>query len=236
MKNIIVIGANGQIGLEYIKNSNNYIIAIDQEIDLLKRLNKKNLINFRLDITMNKEFNIIESFLQENNVLIDAILFSQGVNPINNFFTATIEDFNSTLEVNLNSIFISLKRLYPYFNQKVSIVTIASQNGVVGHEDRIDYSTSKAAVIHMMKSLTLDFAKYSSKDIKINAISPGYIITPKSESFFSTIKGEKLKRRIPYNSLVTLQDVLNSIDFLLSDKSNAIRGQNIVIDYGYTIM
>ncbi|WP_080116884.1 SDR family oxidoreductase [Bacillus cereus] len=49
-------------------------------------------------------------------------------------------------------------------------------------------------------------------------------------------EGNKLLKKIPYREIVRSSDVTNVILFLMSDKSDAIRGQNIVVDYGYTIV
>ncbi|MDM5426708.1 SDR family oxidoreductase [Bacillus mycoides] len=49
-------------------------------------------------------------------------------------------------------------------------------------------------------------------------------------------EGNKLLKKIPYREIVRISDVTNVILFLMSDKSDAIRGQNIVVDYGYTIV
>jgi NAD(P)-dependent dehydrogenase (short-subunit alcohol dehydrogenase family) len=116
-------------------------------------------------------------------------------------------------------------------------VTVASQNGVVGHEDRISYGTSKAALIQLSKNLTIDFAKYSEKDIRINSISPSYVHTKENEeSYFNTYPGKKMLERIPTRTLVPPHEVAALIDFLLSKKCKSIRGQNIIIDNGYTII
>jgi enoyl-[acyl-carrier-protein] reductase (NADH) len=51
-----------------------------------------------------------------------------------------------------------------------------------------------------------------------------------------SFEGNKLFKKIPYRKFVKISDVTNVILFLMSDKSDAIRGQNIVVDYGYTIV
>ena len=91
-------------------------------------------------------------------------------------------------------------------------------------------------MIQFAKNFSVDVARNSDKDIKFNTISPGYIISNDSSPLFNSIKGKKLKQRIPYKKLVELEDISNVIEFLFSNKSEAIRGQNIVVDYGYTII
>ncbi|MBX5320326.1 SDR family oxidoreductase [Staphylococcus caprae] len=139
------------------------------------------------------------------------------------------------MDINLTSVYIALKVMHPYLNTTPSIVVLASQNGVVGHEDRIDYGSSKSALIHLVKNLSLDFAKYSNKDIKINALSPTYIANESNENYFNGMKGKKLINNIPYKKILQIEDVVKGIEFLLSDSSKSMRGQNLILDYGYTI-
>ncbi|WP_062051485.1 SDR family oxidoreductase [Bacillus sp. JCM 19034] len=152
------------------------------------------------------------------------------------FFTATTDSLKETFEINVFGIVLFLKRMYSLFSEKVSIVCVASQNGIVGHEDRIDYGPSKAAIIQLVKNLTIDFANYSNKDMKVNCVSPTYVVTEENKAYFDSFPGAEMVNRIPYKKLVTPKEVSNVIEFLMSEKSDAIRGQNIVIDYGYTII
>lgn len=235
MQTTVVFGSNGQIGKQYISQSKDQrIIGIDinhDDIDSTEEYMQK----YKVDICKVNTYDKLLYYFDNEKIKIDSILFTQGINSMDNFFTSEIKEFENVISINLTGVFIALKLLYPYLNKKSSIVVIASQNGVVGHEDRIDYATAKAGLIHMVKNLTLDFAKYSDKDIKINALSPGYILNDNNREFFKTVKGRKLISKNPYNKIVTIDQVIDSINFLLSDASDSIRGQNIILDYGYTI-
>lgn len=66
--------------------------------------------------------------------------------------------------------------------------------------------------------------------------SLSYSINNNNESYLKSFEGNKLLEKIPYMEFVGIPDVTNVILFLMSDKSDAIRGQNIVVDYGYTIV
>lgn len=230
----LVVGSSGQLASEYIENYNHEnIIGVD--IDNSSQIKNSNFSYFPVDVTKEEEIYKLVNFLKRNSIILNKVLFCVGVNKLHNFFSTTTEDFEETISVNFISVYKILKNIYNNLSEKTSIVLIASQNGVVGHIDRIDYGPSKAALIHLVKNLSLDFAEYSSKDIKVNAISPGYIINSNNHGFFKTSKGKKLISKIPYRKLVTNTDVIHTIDFLFSDNSNAIRGQNIVVDYGFTI-
>lgn len=66
--------------------------------------------------------------------------------------------------------------------------------------------------------------------------SLSYSINNNNESYLKSFEGNKLLEKITYMEFVWISDVTNVILFLMSDKSDAIRGQNIVVDYGYTIV
>lgn len=89
-----------------------------------------------------------------------------------------------------------IKELYPLFKEQVAIVLIGSQNGVVGHEQRIDYGPSKAALIQLAKNLTLDFEKDQEKDIKVNVVSPSYILNQSNKQLLTeSFEGKKLLKK-----------------------------------------
>lgn len=169
-------------------------------------------------------------------MVIDHIVHTCGINFQNDIFETTLLMTEKTFRTNTFSLIWILKILFHKFSNKVSVVAIASQNGVVAHEKRIDYGPSKSALIHLVKNLTIDFSILTDKDIKINSISPSYIINDDNADYLSSIEGKKLLKKIPYKKFVNVNDVVHAIEFLLHPNSDAIRGHNLVIDYGYTII
>ncbi|HDB0906133.1 TPA: SDR family oxidoreductase [Staphylococcus aureus] len=236
MSNILIVGANGNIGYECLRQlEGNIKIAIDYQSHNLKSFNDPKILKFIFDINDSTKYKKIVSYLKLNDIKLDKIVFAQGINPMKNFFNSNFEEFENTINTNFISVYTCLKILYEFLNDFASIVVIASQNGIVGHEDRIDYGCSKAALIHLVKNLSLDFVKYSDKDIKINALSPTYVLNENNENYFKSIQGKKLKTKIPFNKILDIQDVVNGVEFLLSEKSKSMRGNNLILDYGYTI-
>lgn len=236
LKNIIIIGSEGIIGQAVRDTFKDYFqVCIDKSLGE-EMVENSNSIQLSYDITSEQDLNKIYEVIKGKNLNIDGVIYLAGVNYMRNFFTSTTDSWQETFDINLFGIVKFLKRIYNLFSEKISIVCVASQNGIVGHEDRVDYGPSKAAIIQLVKNLTVDFAKYSNKDIKINCVSPTYVLTEENKEYFDSFPGKRLINRIPYKKLVTPTEVSNVIEFLTSDKSDAIRGQNIVIDYGYTIV
>ncbi|WP_225360934.1 SDR family NAD(P)-dependent oxidoreductase [Limosilactobacillus reuteri] len=155
---------------------------------------------------------------------------------MNDIFSISSEEWENTYNVNLKSAVFILKELLNYMSNTTSIVLVASQNGVVAHENRIDYGTSKSALIQLAKNLSVDFTHIKNKDIRINCLSPSSIENKNNQPYLKSAAGKKLLQKIPYRKFVTLNDTSNAISFLLSSKSKAMRGQNLILDYGYTIV
>ncbi|WP_026908232.1 SDR family oxidoreductase [Paucisalibacillus globulus] len=236
MKNIVIIGSEGTIG-QAVRNifKDHFQIRIDKSFKE-EIFEDTQVIQLSYDITSDSELDKVYEVIKERKLTIDGVIYLAGVNYMRNFFTSSSDAWQETFDINLFGIVKFLKRVYNLFSYKVSVVCVASQNGIVGHEDRIDYGPSKAAIIQLVKNLTVDFAKYSNRDIKINCVSPSYVLTEENKEYFESFPGVMLVNRIPYKKLITPTEVANAIEFLMSEKSDGIRGQNIVIDYGYTVV
>lgn len=235
MQKILVCGADGTLGRNYISlyPNENYIL-LDKNFE--NEFQSDLICNdFKYDFTCKEDYINLKKYLVDNKFKVKGIVFFQGVQFTNSFFSVTEEEWGNTIDINVKAILFFLKNLYSLLDNSCSIVALASQNGVVGHINRIDYGTSKAALIHLVKNLSLEFSSIKGKDIKINCISPGYIYTKKSKNYLESFSGQMLKAKIPYKSFVLPEDVSHTINFLMSDRSKAIRGQNIIVDYGYTL-
>ena len=235
MGKVLVVGSNGTLANSYLNlyPNEDYILldrVYEQDLQGQKDGNK-----FKFDITCKEHYIHLKEYLINSNMEVKGLIFFHGIQFSNSFLSLTEEEWQKTIDINVKASLFMIKHLYETFAAHCSIVLLSSQNGVVGHLDRIDYGTSKAALIHLVKNLSLEFARIKGKDIKINCISPGYIYSEKSREYLNSYKGHIIKHKIPYNSFVLPEDVAHTVQFLISDMSKAIRGQNIIIDYGYTI-
>lgn len=236
MKNLLVVGSSGYFGKSFIDRTRKDFRFIGLDKVKSKEITDRLYREFIVDVTKTDELNKVRQSLEKESLKIDGILFSMGINPLKNFYDISEQKWDETFSVNLKSIVFIIKAMYSILEDNVSLVLIGSQNGVVGHESRIDYGPSKAALIQLAKNLTLDFEQDKTKDIKVNVVSPSYILNDSNRDFLlNSNDGKKLLKKIPLKKFVELEDVVGTVDFLFSNESRAIRGQNIVVDYGYTI-
>ena len=115
--------------------------------------------------------------------------------------------------------------------ENVSIVNMSSIVGLMGNAAQVPYSASKAGIIGFTKSYAKELA---GKNVRCNAICPGFIETDMTDTLDEKIK-ESYLQAIPLNRMGTGQEVANLTAFLLSTASSYITGEVIKIDGGMYI-
>ena len=123
------------------------------------------------------------------------------------------------------------KKLIPKLRQKErgSIVVVSSIWGQTGASYEVAYSAVKGAQIAFAKALSKELA---SSGIRVNAVAPGAIQTPMVEDF-SQDEIEAITDDIPAGRLGKADEVADSVEFLLSDKSSYINGQVLAVNGGW---
>ena len=114
-------------------------------------------------------------------------------------------------------------------NKKGNIIFISSTSGINGDQGRFAYSSSKAAILSSVKTLSKELSNYC---IRVNAISPGLTET---DLMLSNTKVDVIKteiEKIALKRVATTKEISNVILFLASEKSSYINGQNIIVDGG----
>lgn len=161
---------------------------------------------------------------------VDILVNNAGITKDNLIIRMKEEDFDSVIKTNLKGAFNCLKAVTPIMlKQKYGkIVNMASVVGVVGNPGQVNYCASKAGLIGMTKSLAKEVG---SRNIKVNAIAPGFIDTDMTK-ILSDDQKKKILSQIPLNKFGNVEDIANVALFLGSENSNYITGQVIHVDGG----
>ena len=135
------------------------------------------------------------------------------------------EDFNDVMNINMNSVFNLTKAvLKPMLKQRSgSIINMSSVVGVKGNAGQTNYAASKSAIIGFTKSVALELG---SRNIRCNAIAPGFIETEMTQSL-SNDQVNEWAESIPLKRTGNVKDIANTSLFLASDMSSYITGQVI---------
>ena len=234
--NIILTGATGVIGnsiLNKLVLGGSNVLATGTNKEKLKQIQDKykNINVVRFDISNHEE---IESFVDECSKIfsnkIDILINNAGITQDNLSIRMKEEEWKKVIDINLSSTFLIsknvIKKMLKLKNGKIINIT-----SVVGHSGNIgqaNYAASKAGVVAMSKSLALEYGK---KNIKINCVSPGFIISEMTDKI-SPEHTEMLKSRISLNKFGNPEDVANTIVFLSSNLSDYITGETIHVNGG----
>lgn len=158
---------------------------------------------------------------------IDVLVNNAGITKDNLLLRINEEDWDSVLETNLKSIF-NLTKPVSYLmlkQRKGSIINLTSIVGMKGQAGQSNYSASKAGIIGFTKSVADELG---SRNIRTNAIAPGFIQTDMTDELPEDVKKGYLAG-IPQKRLGTAQEVANTALFLASDLSSYVNGQVISV-------
>ena len=151
---------------------------------------------------------------------IDILINNAGVTQDNLSIRMREEEWKKVIDLNLTSTFLItknvIKKMLKLKNGKV--INITSVVGHTGNIGQVNYAASKAGIIAMSKSLAIEYGK---KNITINCISPGFIISDMTAKI-SEEHTNLMKSRISLNKFGSPDDVANSVVFLSSNLSNYI--------------
>lgn len=169
---------------------------------------------------------------------LDILVNNAGITIVGGVEDLTIEQWDKEMDINMKSIFLMSKVIWPYFksNKKGVILNTASIAGQIGIGNDAAYCASKAGVIMLTKCMAVDGAPYN---IRVNCVCPGFIETPMIKGFFSDQDDPKATREFatklhPLGRLGSPLDIANGFVYLASDESSFVTGTALTIDGGLT--
>jgi len=110
------------------------------------------------------------------------------------------------------------------------IINMASTNGLVGHPFYADYNASKAGVIALTRTMALELAP----TVRVNAVCPGYVLTPMQEAEYTPEMMQAVNDKIPLRRHARPAEIAGLFAFLASDEAAYLTGQCYLIDGGET--
>lgn len=148
--------------------------------------------------------------------------------------TMPLEQWQRMLDINLTGVFLSAKTeaqvMLP--RRRGSIVNVASMSGTIVNRSiqQIHYNTSKAGVIHLTKSLAMEWC---DRGIRVNAISPGYTLTPMNLRPEVAEQRKRFETETPMGRMATVDELVGPTIFLASQASSFCTGIDLIVDGGF---
>ena len=238
-KTALITGAANGNGLAIQKTFSEAgakVLAIDKKFkNNNKKLNHKKLNRIELNMLAKDFFPELNKNLNKLKIKkIDILVNNAGISLSNDLIIYKHVDWNKTIELNLSLPFkLSQYVSIHYMKSSGSIINITSLASKFGFPNNPAYVASKAGLKGLTSSLAYDL---SIKNIRVNAISPGYIKTNMTKASWSKHKLRKERNsRILLNRWGRPNDIANVALFLGSDLAGYITGQNIFVDGGWSI-
>lgn len=206
--------------------------AMNFREELLK-LGASNATALLFDVTNTAQMKeAVEKFVETNGA-ITGLVNNAGISKDQIVLRMKEEDVVQTINTNLTSAIMLTQILSRSFLKAsdVSVVNISSIVGLMGNASQIAYSASKAGLIGFTKSYAKELA---SRNIRCNAICPGFITTDMTHALDEKVKDAYLNT-IPLKRMGEAEEVANLVCFLLSKASSYITGETIKIDGGLYI-
>ena len=228
-KKILIVGGSSNIGRELIKklSKKNYEIFITFNKNKLRSKDKKEIIQFKLDITSNTQIKNLVKKIKKLKIFFDKIIFLQGQLAGKSLDDFNTNDIRKNLDINFTGQVILLKKIKKQINKNCLIIFISSISAVRGSYDPI-YAASKGAIVSFVKSLSTWWAP----EIKSICLLPGVI---KDTEIFRKFSNERKKFQIkqtPNAELLNKNDLSKIIIDLLESHWRHANGSIININGG----
>jgi meso-butanediol dehydrogenase / (S,S)-butanediol dehydrogenase / diacetyl reductase len=161
---------------------------------------------------------------------LDVVINNAGISIRHKFLDITPEEWNQVLAVDLSGVFYVAQAAARHMMNRNGgvILNMASTNGIIGHPFYADYNATKAGVIELTKSMALELAP----KVRVNAVAPGYVLTPMQRAEYSDEMLEAVNQKIPLRRHADPAEIAALFAFLASDDASYLTGNVCVIDGG----
>ncbi len=234
-KTALITGASRGIGKSIahkfaMEGASIAITNIVEDEDFINTVEELKKLNVKVKGYISNASSFADSQRVVNEIIqdfekIDILVNNAGITKDTLLMRMSEDQWDAVISVNLKSVFNLTKAvLQTMLKQKRgSIVNMSSVVGVSGNAGQSNYSASKAGILGFTKSVAKELG---SRNIRCNAIAPGFILTEMTENLPADIKSEWINK-IPLKRGGTPEDVANTALFLASDLSSYISGQTI---------
>jgi NAD(P)-dependent dehydrogenase (short-subunit alcohol dehydrogenase family) len=164
---------------------------------------------------------------------IDVVINNAGISIRHEFLEITPQEWDRVLGVNLTGVFYVAQAAARHMMERGSgvILNTASTAATTGYPHYADYVASKGGVVALTRAMALELAPV----VRVNAVSPGYVLTPMQRAEYSDEMLEAVNRKIPFGRHGKPEEIAGLFAFLASDDAGFATGHTYIMDGGETV-
>ncbi|HEX7908210.1 MAG TPA: SDR family oxidoreductase [Paraburkholderia sp.] len=164
---------------------------------------------------------------------IDALVTSAGVSHQGSVLDNTLDAWRRVIDINLTGSYLCAQATAKHMvrQKRGSIVFVASISAMYAWSARVAYSSSKAGVLGLMKSCSVDLAPFG---IRVNSVSPGPVRTPQTAKLHSKMLQDTVEAAIPLGRYAQPDEIAEVIAYLCSDNARYVTGHDLTVDGALT--
>jgi|TARA_B100001540_G_scaffold20602_2_gene16999 3-oxoacyl-[acyl-carrier protein] reductase len=237
-KIVLITGANRGIGHSIMSafiNAGYIVVGTSRSDDGVKKINDaigdpSKGCGIKMDVTSENDIQSANKLIRDKFGITTILINNAGVTKDNLLMRMSSEEWNDVIDTNLNSLYrVTKEFIREMMKQKTGrIINISSVVGMSGNAGQSNYSSSKSAIYGFTKSLAKEVA---SRNITVNAISPGFIETDMTDKLSDEQK-QAIISAIPLSRMGSAKDIADITLFLASDSASYITGENINVNGG----
>ncbi|MBC5991260.1 glucose 1-dehydrogenase [Pontibacter cellulosilyticus] len=234
--------AMGKAGANVVINYHSDEEGAKETLRQIEKAGSKGVI-LQADVAKPQDAQLLIDTALENFSKLDILVNNAGIQQDQDFLEMSLEEWQKVMDTNLTGHFLCAQAAAKEFvKRKVkpdertsvgNIVFISSVHDIIPWAGRANYTSAKAGLQMLMKTLAQELGKYK---IRVNAISPGAIKTSINQEVWQTKEGrEKMLKQIPYGRIGEPEDIAKVATWLVTDEADYITGTTIYVDGGMTL-
>ena len=165
---------------------------------------------------------------------IDILVNNAGIEGLGAVVEMDAAAWDGVMAVNLRAPMLCCKHAGPHMiaRRRGKVINVASVMATAVSRYMAPYSASKAGLVQLTRTLALEWMRHN---IQVNALCPGYFLTPMNEEFFATDTGKRLIASLPSQRLGDPAELEGAAVFLASDATSFITGTTLYVDGGHSL-